>query len=31
MGSVRKHFSEYVQQLVETTIDKNEDGTLNES
>jgi hypothetical protein len=31
MGSVRKHFSEYVQQLVETTIDKNEDGTVNES
>jgi hypothetical protein len=30
MGSVRKHFSEYVQQLVETTIDKNEDGTVNE-
>jgi hypothetical protein len=27
-GSVRKHFSEYVQQLVEGTIDKNEDGTL---
>jgi hypothetical protein len=28
MGSTRKHFSEYVQQLVEETIDKNEDGTL---
>ena len=27
-GSVRKHFSEYVQQLVEQTIDKNLDGTL---
>ena len=27
-GSVRKHFSDYVQQLVETTIDKNEDGTI---
>ena len=27
-GSVRKHFSDYVQQLVESTIDKNEDGTL---
>ena len=27
-GSIRKHFSEYVQQLVEKTIDKNEDGTL---
>lgn len=27
-GSVRKHFSEYVQQIVEATIDKNEDGTL---
>jgi len=24
----RKHFSEYVQQIVETTIDKNDDGTL---
>jgi hypothetical protein len=28
MGSTRKHFSDYVQQLVEETIDKNEDGTL---
>ena len=28
MGSIRKHFSEYVQQIVEETIDKNEDGTL---
>ena len=28
MGNVRKHFSEYVQQIVEETIDKNEDGTL---
>lgn len=27
-GSIRKHFSEYVQQMVESTIDKNEDGTL---
>ncbi len=27
-GNIRKHFSDYVQQLVETTIDKNEDGTL---
>jgi hypothetical protein len=27
-GSIRKHFSEYVQSIVETTIDKNEDGTL---
>lgn len=27
-GSIRKHFSEYVQQIVETTIDKNDDGTL---
>jgi len=24
MGSVRKHFSDYVQQIVEETIDKNE-------
>ena len=31
LGSIRKHFSEYVQQIVETTIDKNEDGTINES
>ena len=28
MGSVRKHFSEYVQQIVEETIDKNEDGSI---
>jgi len=28
MGNIRKHFSEYVQQIVEETIDKNEDGTL---
>jgi len=27
-GNIRKHFSDYVQQLVETTIDKNKDGTL---
>jgi len=27
-GNIRKHFSDYVQQIVETTIDKNEDGTL---
>ena len=27
-GSVRKHFSDYVQQLVESTIDKNVDGSL---
>lgn len=27
-GSIRKHFSDYVQQLVEASIDKNEDGTL---
>jgi len=27
-GSIRKHFSEYVQGIVESTIDKNEDGTL---
>lgn len=27
-GSVRKHFSEYVQQVVETTIDKNYDGSI---
>ncbi len=31
MGSVRKHFSEYVQQIVETTIDKNEDGSLQQT
>ena len=30
-GSIRKHFSEYVQQLVETTIDKKGGGTINES
>ena len=28
MGNVRKHFSEYVQQIVEETIDKNEDGSI---
>lgn len=27
-GSIRKHFSDYVQQIVETTINKKEDGTL---
>jgi hypothetical protein len=27
-GNIRKHFSDYVQQIVESTIDKNEDGTL---
>jgi hypothetical protein len=27
-GNIRKHFSEYVQQLVEQSIDKNDDGTL---
>jgi len=27
-GSIRKHFSDYVQQVVETTINKKEDGTL---
>ena len=27
-GNIRKHFSDYVQQLVESTIDKNYDGTL---
>ena len=27
-GNIRKHFSDYVQQLVEVTIDKNEDGTI---
>ena len=27
-GNVRKHFSDYVQQIVETSIDKNEDGTI---
>lgn len=28
MGSIRKHFSEYVQQIVESTIDKNDDGSI---
>ena len=28
MGNIIKHFSDYVQQIVEETIDKNEDGTL---
>ena len=28
IGGIRKHFSEYVQQIVENTIDKNDDGTL---
>jgi hypothetical protein len=28
MGNVRKHFSEYVQQIVEESINKNDDGTL---
>ena len=27
-GKIRKHFSDYVQQIVETTIDKNDDGTI---
>lgn len=27
-GSIRKHFSDYVQQIVEESIDKNPDGTL---
>lgn len=27
-GNIRKHFSEYVQQIVENSIDKNPDGTL---
>ena len=27
-GNVRKHFSDYVQQIVEQTIDKKEDGSL---
>lgn len=27
-GSIRKHFSEYVQQIVEQSIDKNPDGSL---
>jgi glucose-6-phosphate isomerase len=28
MGNIRKHFSEYVQQIVEESIDKKEDGKL---
>ena len=28
MGNIRKHISEYVQQIVEETLDKNEDGTI---
>jgi len=28
MGSIRKHFSEYVQQIVENSIDKNNDAPL---
>lgn len=28
MGSIRKHFSEYVQQIVESTIDKNNINTI---
>ena len=27
-GNIRKHFSEYVQQIVEQSIDKNVDGSL---
>lgn len=27
-GNIRKHFSDYVQEIVELTIDKNDDGTL---
>jgi len=27
-GNVRKHFSEYVQSIVENTIDKTEDGVI---
>lgn len=27
-GSIRKHFSDFVQNIVESTINKNEDGTL---
>lgn len=27
-GSIRKHFSDYVQQMVEQTIDKKEDGSI---
>jgi len=29
-GNIRKHFSDYVQQLVEKTIDKNNEGDINE-
>ena len=28
-GSIRKHFSEFVQGIVESTINKKADGTLN--
>jgi tRNA-dihydrouridine synthase len=28
MGSIRKHFSEYVQQIVENSIDKNNSGNI---
>ena len=28
MANIRKHFSDYVQQIVEETIDKNEDGSI---
>lgn len=27
-GNIRKHFSEYVQGIVEINIDKNQDGTI---
>lgn len=27
-GAIRKHFSDYVQQIVESTIDKKQDGTI---
>jgi hypothetical protein len=27
-GNIRKHFSDYVQQIAENSIDKNPDGTL---
>lgn len=27
-GSIRKHFSEYVQKIVEESIDKKEDGSI---
>ena len=27
-GNIRKHFSDYVQQIVESSIDKNDDGSL---